>query len=268
MTNLIELFDDKCIIAKSQAENKQELLSQIANCASKNPSLSSFTSNEILKSLETREKLGSTGLGGSIALPHCRLPGINKFIIGLLTTNKMIDFNSLDGEKINLAIFIIAPEDMPKEHINILSRISSFINNKQIFEKLTEADSVKEITKILKYGLADNSKISHEKNIFHIFSMREDYIKKILQTMHSRGQSNATIIEGKSTQEYLLTSPLFRGFWNDNIEESMFIVIAIIDKIHSTEIINNIEKITGPLNQCSNTMMLIQDVPYVAGSLG
>ena len=78
----------------------------------------------IYDSLIAREKLGSTGFGHGIAIPHCRLPGCNKAVGALLQLDSKIDFDALDGEPVDLIFILLVPEEATEEHLQILKMLA------------------------------------------------------------------------------------------------------------------------------------------------
>ncbi len=121
---IIDVFQKECVIAGTQFSDKVEALREIVQVAKKNPILKDIPDEEILAGLQERESLGSTGFGKGIAIPHCRLKSATDFVVGIITVPSGIDFEALDGEKVNLIIFIIAPEAKSNEHLKLLSAIS------------------------------------------------------------------------------------------------------------------------------------------------
>ena len=107
---LIDVLREECIVAGAQLSNKDEVLREIAQTAKKNDILKGLDEQEILAGLKARESLGSTGFGKGIAIPHCRLKSVVDFVLGIITVPSGVDFEALDAEKVNLIIFIIAPE--------------------------------------------------------------------------------------------------------------------------------------------------------------
>jgi len=84
-----------------------------------------LSANQIFDALMARERLGSTGLGGGIAIPHCRVSSCQEIFGCLVTLEEGIDFDAVDSNPVDLVFFLIVPEQENDEHIAILSQIAS-----------------------------------------------------------------------------------------------------------------------------------------------
>jgi len=105
--------------------------------------------NEVLDNLNQREKLGSTGIGNGIAIPHSKIKGIKKIFSLFLRSKNLIDFSSNDAKGVNIIFVIIAPENSTTEHLLALSEISKFLKTEGKIEKLRELKTSKEIHQLL-----------------------------------------------------------------------------------------------------------------------
>lgn len=91
---------------------------------------SKLDAGEIFTSLMAREKLGSTGLGEGIAIPHCRVPFCSEIVGMLITLNQPIDFDSIDGRPVDIVFVLIVPEKKTDEHIETLGKIAELFSDK------------------------------------------------------------------------------------------------------------------------------------------
>jgi PTS system nitrogen regulatory IIA component len=96
--------------------------------------------SEIYGSLLTREKLGSTGLGNGIAIPHCRISGCDEAIVALITLDQGIDFDAPDGKPVDLLFLLLVPEEAQQEHLNILAGLAQLLDNDEFCAVLRSAD--------------------------------------------------------------------------------------------------------------------------------
>ena len=92
-----------------------------------------------------RERLGTTGVGNGIAIPHTKIDGINETQVIFLKLKDGVDFSASDGKKIDLVFSIIAPENSESDHLLILSSISNFIRKKQKIDRLRGSTNMEEI---------------------------------------------------------------------------------------------------------------------------
>ena len=99
----------------------------------------------ILEKLNERERLGSTGVGDGIAIPHTKIPGLKKTKVIFLKLISAVDFSASDKKNVDIIFSIIAPENSQSEHLLILSSISNFLKNKNYVEKLRKLNEPQKI---------------------------------------------------------------------------------------------------------------------------
>lgn len=119
--------------------SKKRALEYIANLVAREmPDLDQQT---IFESLIAREKLGSTGFGNGIAIPHCRLPGCPAPISALLRLEAPIDFDAIDGAPVDLLFVLLVPEAATDEHLQLLRQIASMLDRGEIRERLRQVEN-------------------------------------------------------------------------------------------------------------------------------
>jgi len=110
-------------------------------------------SKEIYHALLEREKLGSTYVGYGIAIPHCRYSSISEPLACVMRLKNYIDFSGSNTQKVNIIFGLILPEDNNELHINMLSKIASFIDDKKLRDTLHTVHNPEEIyEKISEYS--------------------------------------------------------------------------------------------------------------------
>jgi PTS system nitrogen regulatory IIA component len=102
---------------------------------------SEFTSREIFDSLIGRERLGSTGLGHGVALPHGRLSQGQCAIGAFVKLKSGVDFDAIDQQPVDLVFGLLVPEHFTDEHLKILSYLAEMFSDKDFCERLRAADS-------------------------------------------------------------------------------------------------------------------------------
>ncbi|WP_439859631.1 PTS IIA-like nitrogen regulatory protein PtsN [Pseudomonas sp. MBLB4136] len=119
--------------------SKKRVLEQIANLVARE--LPDLAGQDIFESLIAREKLGSTGFGNGIAIPHCRLAGCNAPISALLRLDAPVDFDAIDGAPVDLLFVLLVPEAATDEHLELLRQIASMLDRGDVRERLRQAQS-------------------------------------------------------------------------------------------------------------------------------
>ena len=134
--NISELLIQERVTCCPPIGSKKRLLENISELlARKQPQLSK---NEIFNSLISREKLGTTGLGRGVAIPHGRLGGLRRPVCAFIRIEQPIEFDALDGQPVDLVFALIVPEDSTDEHLQILSTIAALFSNPAFCSRLRE----------------------------------------------------------------------------------------------------------------------------------
>jgi PTS system nitrogen regulatory IIA component len=94
---------------------------------------------DVFSALLNRERLGSTGIGDGVAIPHCRLSGCNRALALLVTLKEPIDFNAIDNRPVDLLCCLLVPEDAATEHLQTLAGLAELFSQSEIRETLRSA---------------------------------------------------------------------------------------------------------------------------------
>ena len=119
--------------------SKKRALEQIANLISSE--VPELEMQDVFEALIAREKLGSTGFGNGIAIPHCRLEGCDTPVSALLHLEKPIDFDAIDGAPVDLLFVLLVPQAATDAHLELLRQIASMLDRKEVRDKLRSASS-------------------------------------------------------------------------------------------------------------------------------
>ncbi len=144
LTDIITRDD---VIPDLNASNKEEAIREFAEFFVKRGKYSD--ESKIFLSLYQREKLGSTGIGGGVAIPHGKLPDINDVIGIFARSKKGIDFDSLDGKPVHLFFVLLAPEGSPGKHLRVMAKISKMVKDSKFKERLLKC-SDEEVFEVLR----------------------------------------------------------------------------------------------------------------------
>ena len=123
-----------CDVDVTSKKRGLEALSDLV--AASDPALSAQT---IFDKLINREKLGSTGLGHGVALPHARMDGNEAAAAAFIRTSDAIDFDAFDGEPVDLLFALVVPEHFTDEHLQILARLAEMFSDASFCSRLREA---------------------------------------------------------------------------------------------------------------------------------
>lgn len=105
--------------------------------------------DNLVTALKTREDMGSTGIGGGIAIPHGKFKDLKEVRIAFGRSMKGIDFNAVDGKPVDLFFLLLAPDNAVAEHLKTLARISRLLKEEKFCNKLREAKTKQEIIDLI-----------------------------------------------------------------------------------------------------------------------
>jgi PTS system nitrogen regulatory IIA component len=133
---IADLLAPEAVLASVKTSGKKALLQDMAERASK---LTGLPERRIFETLIERERLGSTGMGQGIAIPHGRLAGLPR-IVGLFARLETpISYDAVDDQPVDLVFLLLAPEGAGADHLKALARVSRLLRNKQTCERLRAA---------------------------------------------------------------------------------------------------------------------------------
>ncbi len=151
---LADLLHQDAIIPALKATSKKQLLQELATKAAK---LSGVSEREIFDVILQRERLGSTGVGHGIAIPHGKLAGISTISGIFARLESPVDFEALDDEPVDLVFLLLAPEGAGADHLKALSRIARILRDQDLAAKLRQTDSASAIYAFLNEEQANSA---------------------------------------------------------------------------------------------------------------
>ncbi|MBK5958969.1 PTS IIA-like nitrogen-regulatory protein PtsN [Rhodoplanes elegans] len=133
---LNDLVAPQAVIPALKVNNKKQALQELAERAAE---LTGRTEREILEVLMQRERLGSTAIGNGIAIPHGKLPRLDKLFGLFARLDRPIDFEALDGQPVDLVFLLLAPESAGADHLKALARIARMLREPEITRMLRDS---------------------------------------------------------------------------------------------------------------------------------
>ena len=266
---LADFLDEAFIDANVPATSLDGVLERIVELAMRSENLSSHTKEEVFQALVNREKLGTTGFGGGIAIPHCSFPGLDDFVVGFCRIPDGVDFQALDGSPVFVLFFIIGPDDRRNTHIQILSAISKLLIDDNTMQNLKKVDTASDVLRIVRSEQATGSEVEQdrEKCLFHILVQREEYFDRVLQILSAEVQGEIAVIEAHNAGHYLDRIPLFSAYWGEDSGRFTRLILAVSDKGVCNDIIRRINLIDDSIDERSGLLVTVQDLLYSGGSL-
>lgn len=134
------------IIASLNPGSKKQLLQELAELASE---MTGAPVRRIFDKLLERERLGPTGVGNGIAIPHATLPELDQIFCQYVRLETPIDFDAADNEDVDIIFLLLAPEGAGAEHLKVLARIARVLRDEKIVDKLRGSNEISAIHTIL-----------------------------------------------------------------------------------------------------------------------
>ena len=142
---ICDILSKSCIILNTVSETKKQVLEHLSELASQETGLET---NVILDALIERERLGTTGVGHGVALPHTRLIGLKKIFCAFMKTTP-IDFESVDGKTVDLIFLLLVPEEAGADHLKALGHLSRLLRDETIANRLRNATTTDKLYQII-----------------------------------------------------------------------------------------------------------------------
>ena len=144
---ILDFLPREAILANLLAQDKKEVLEELVAPVAERVG----TSHEnLVRVLLERERLGSTGIGGGIGIPHGKSKEIDSLVIGFGRSRKGVDFESMDGKPTHIFFLIITPDNSTSLHLKVLARISRILKSDAFKEGLLTASDSDEIYDVIK----------------------------------------------------------------------------------------------------------------------
>jgi PTS system nitrogen regulatory IIA component len=144
---IMDFLSPEAITIDLKAQDKKTAITDLVEMLHKAKKVKK--TNEVIETILEREKLGSTGIGQGVAIPHGKTDTMTEQVGALGISQKGVEFNSLDGEPVHIIFVLVGPVEVAGQHLKALSRISRLFKDKFFRQALREAKSVEEVIKII-----------------------------------------------------------------------------------------------------------------------
>jgi PTS system nitrogen regulatory IIA component len=144
--SLSDIIEERSVYPALKVQNKKQLLQELSQAAAQ---ITAVDHRIIYETLSRREKLGSTGLGQGIAIPHGKLPSITRVYGVFARLAHSIPFDAVDEQPVDLVFLLLAPEHAGADHLKALARISRLLRDPAIISKLRGTETAEGLYAIL-----------------------------------------------------------------------------------------------------------------------
>ncbi len=152
---IMDILVKEAVILDLESTSKDDVLAEMSRHLAE--AVPSVDENRLLQVLRDREGLQSTGIGEGVAIPHGKLPGLDRLYGLFARLDKPVDFDAIDEQPVDLICVLLAPETAGADHLKALARVSRLLRDKSICEKLRGTDKAEAIYALLTESLASHA---------------------------------------------------------------------------------------------------------------
>ncbi len=139
---ILDVLRKEAIVIDLKSREKKGVIEELAAPLAR---MTGMPASELVRVLMERERLGSTGIGGGVGIPHGKLKGLETLLVGFGRSLKGVDFESMDGRPTDIFFVLVTPENSIAVHLEMLSRISRILKNDHLKQRLRNARSSDDI---------------------------------------------------------------------------------------------------------------------------
>jgi PTS system nitrogen regulatory IIA component len=144
---ITEMLRREFVLAEMKARNKHDALAELAGVFAKGKI--KVNPEAMLHVLLERERLGSTGIGDGIAIPHGKVPGLDEMVVSFGRSREGIEFEAMDGKPVHLFFLLMAPENSAGQHLKALAKISRMLKDPNFRKNLLNAKMHDDLFRII-----------------------------------------------------------------------------------------------------------------------
>ncbi|UCE53412.1 MAG: PTS sugar transporter subunit IIA [Desulfobacterales bacterium] len=144
---ILDVLQREAILDDLKSQTKKGIIEELVVPVAR---IAGVNQEELVRVLMERERLGSTGIGGGIGIPHGKLKDLDSLVLGFGLSRKGADFESIDGQPTHIFFILVTPENSTGLHLKLLARISRILKNDPFKDRLMHAADADEIFSIIK----------------------------------------------------------------------------------------------------------------------
>ncbi|OQX62749.1 MAG: PTS fructose transporter subunit IIA [Desulfococcus sp. 4484_241] len=143
---LLDVLRKETVLVNMEAQDKKGVLEELTMPAAK---ISNIDHSKLVRMLMERERLGTTGIGGGIGIPHGKLKELDTVILCVGLSKKGVDFDAMDGKPVHIFFLLFTPEGSTELHLMLLSKISKLLKNEIFKQRLLEAQDADAVLEVI-----------------------------------------------------------------------------------------------------------------------
>ncbi|MEJ2115668.1 MAG: PTS sugar transporter subunit IIA [Gammaproteobacteria bacterium] len=142
-----DFISEEGIVFSPSVSSKKAALEMLSDTVSYQDS--NLSKGKVLDGLLAREKLGSTGLGEGIAIPHCRIQELDNIYIAMLKLEEGVEYDASDDKPVFFLFCLVVPEDSNDEHLELLANLAELLDNELLRKSIQKSSNARELYQIL-----------------------------------------------------------------------------------------------------------------------
>ncbi|GJD95920.1 PTS IIA-like nitrogen regulatory protein PtsN [Methylobacterium iners] len=152
---MLEFLNSDSVVFSLRARAKRQILQELSAQAVRR--LPALDEQAVFETLLQRERLGSTGIGEGVAIPHGKLPGLDRLFGLVARLERPVDFEALDGQPVDIAFLLLAPEGAGAEHLKALAQVARLLREPGILERIRAARDASALYALLTHTSASQA---------------------------------------------------------------------------------------------------------------
>lgn len=247
-----------------QPADRDSVMLQIAAEASQHPAVKADR-NAIVSALREREQLVSTAIGHGVAVPHCSLPGMEDFLLGLHVYQRGVDFAAPDGEPVTIVFYILGPPQARTQHVQLLAAVSRAVRDESFRAELRGADSDQTLRGAVQRRITlPQDQLGEAQCRFRVYLPDSESIQALLQELSGYGAASLTVTSAESAKAYLGQMSLFADLWSGREQTTIVVVEGYVGRSFANDVVRCI---SDQMNGRSGVMVTVEELLVVYGSL-
>ena len=158
MIHIADTISPQRVVSDVRATSKKCALEHLSNLVASDEH--TLVATEVFDSLVARERLGSTGIGHGVAIPHGRLGNLDHAVSAFVRLEKGVDFDAIDNEPVAYMFALLVPKDSNDDHLHLLAQLAKMFSNPAMREKLRLASNSEELYELLSHSPKNDSAFS------------------------------------------------------------------------------------------------------------
>ena len=270
---VFEVLDTNCVKVGLESRTKDGALRELVDLVGRSSQVSSGELDEIYEKLKKREEKGSTALGDGVAIPHSAVPGMKDFVMALAVSKRGIPFEALDKKKVHVLAVIVGPEGKPKEHIQLLAKLSHVFRSSEVRRRLINSPTSLGLyetfmSRCRAHETAGGDRSKKQKVVILQVQTRSLF-DEIVEVLADLGVGGVSVMESTGMKRSFSRMPLFADFihfFGDHSDDGHTIIFTVYED-NVDDVLTELEEVTGDLDTHSGAMMIVLEPWLIKGSL-